>query len=153
MYLCKKYAYVEKCWSLMHVCKFGLGLMLIFVIGSTLGSCVVRDATGNINNTMITELTNCTTAACKLNYDFSSCQKECHYGLMNNFQVWSFSYTCLLDFVFFFFFYCLLRKISRLKILTISTKFVWNTKVVPSRRHEKSKVAMLNFSLFILGCL
>ncbi|XP_042722149.1 solute carrier family 12 member 2 isoform X2 [Lagopus leucura] len=58
-------------------------------IAVSVGSCVVRDATGNINNTMITELTNCTTAACKLNYDFSSCQKECHYGLMNNFQVMS----------------------------------------------------------------
>lgn len=124
MYLCKKHAYVEKYLSL-HVYKFGLGLMLIFVIWSTLGTCVVRDATGNINNTIITELTNCTTAACKLNYDFSSCQKECHYGLMNNFQVWSFSCTCSLDFVDFL--CCLLRKISRLKILTISTKFVWNS--------------------------
>uniref|UniRef100_A0A8C3L131 Solute carrier family 12 member 2 n=1 Tax=Chrysolophus pictus TaxID=9089 RepID=A0A8C3L131_CHRPC len=58
-------------------------------IAVSVGSCVVRDATGNVNNTIITELTNCTTAACKLNYDFSSCQKECHYGLMNNFQVMS----------------------------------------------------------------
>uniref|UniRef100_A0A803YFH1 Solute carrier family 12 member 2 n=1 Tax=Meleagris gallopavo TaxID=9103 RepID=A0A803YFH1_MELGA len=58
-------------------------------IAVSVGTCVVRDATGNINNTIITELTNCTTAACKLNYDFSSCQKECHYGLMNNFQVMS----------------------------------------------------------------
>ncbi|XP_025912753.1 solute carrier family 12 member 2 isoform X3 [Apteryx rowi] len=58
-------------------------------IAVSVGSCVVRDATGNINNTIITELTNCTTAACKLNYDFSSCQTECHYGLMNNFQVMS----------------------------------------------------------------
>ncbi|OXB75699.1 UNVERIFIED_CONTAM: hypothetical protein H355_016216 [Colinus virginianus] len=55
-------------------------------IAVSVGSCVVRDATGNINNTIVTELTNCTTAACKLNYDFSSCQTQCQYGLMNNFQ-------------------------------------------------------------------
>lgn len=125
VYLCKKYSYVERYLSLMHVCKFRLGLMLVFVVGSTLGSCVVRDATGNVNNTIITELTNCTTAACKLNYDFSSCQTGCHYGLMNNFQVWSFSYICWLD--FWGLLNCLLRKISRLTILTINTKFVWSS--------------------------
>uniref|UniRef100_A0A8C4PCT3 Solute carrier family 12 member 3 n=1 Tax=Dromaius novaehollandiae TaxID=8790 RepID=A0A8C4PCT3_DRONO len=63
---------------------------LVYIgIAVSVGSCVVRDATGNVNSTFITELTNCTTAACKLNYDFSSCQTECHYGLMNNFQVMS----------------------------------------------------------------
>ncbi|KFP65553.1 Solute carrier family 12 member 2, partial [Cariama cristata] len=63
---------------------------LVYVgIAVSVGSCVVRDATGNINNTIVTELTNCTTAACKLNYDFSSCQTGCQYGLMNNFQVMS----------------------------------------------------------------
>ncbi|KAJ8777433.1 hypothetical protein J1605_014816 [Eschrichtius robustus] len=50
-------------------------------------SCVVRDATGNVNDTIVTELTNCTSAACKLNFDFSSCESNpCSYGLMNNFQ-------------------------------------------------------------------
>ncbi|KAK4816342.1 hypothetical protein QYF61_015656 [Mycteria americana] len=63
---------------------------LVYVgIAVSVGSCVVRDATGNVNNTIVTELTNCTTAACKLNYDFSSCQTGCQYGLMNNFQVMS----------------------------------------------------------------
>uniref|UniRef100_A0A663MRS5 Solute carrier family 12 member 2 n=2 Tax=Athene cunicularia TaxID=194338 RepID=A0A663MRS5_ATHCN len=63
---------------------------LVYIgIAVSVGSCVVRDATGNINNTIVTELTNCTTAACKLNYDFSSCQAGCQYGLMNNFQVMS----------------------------------------------------------------
>nr|XP_010298021.1 PREDICTED: solute carrier family 12 member 2-like [Balearica regulorum gibbericeps] len=61
---------------------------LVYVgIAVSVGSCVVRDATGNVNNTLVAELTNCTTAACKLNYDFSSCQTGCQYGLMNNFQV------------------------------------------------------------------
>ncbi|KAL8203440.1 UNVERIFIED_CONTAM: hypothetical protein K2H54_054121 [Gekko kuhli] len=56
----------------------------------TKGACVVRDATGSINDTIIHELTNCTTAACKLKFDFSSCEKTvCPYGLMNNFQVMS----------------------------------------------------------------
>uniref|UniRef100_A0A672TGH9 Solute carrier family 12 member 2 n=1 Tax=Strigops habroptila TaxID=2489341 RepID=A0A672TGH9_STRHB len=63
---------------------------LVYVgIAVSVGSCVVRDATGNVNDTIVTELMNCTAAACKLNYDFSSCQTECPYGLMNNFQVMS----------------------------------------------------------------
>ncbi|XP_067425361.1 solute carrier family 12 member 2 isoform X2 [Emydura macquarii macquarii] len=65
---------------------------LVYIgIAVSVGACVVRDATGMIiNNTIITELTNCTTAACKLKVDFSSCQKtECPYGLLNSFQVMS----------------------------------------------------------------
>uniref|UniRef100_A0A8D0RCG9 Solute carrier family 12 member 2 n=1 Tax=Sus scrofa TaxID=9823 RepID=A0A8D0RCG9_PIG len=64
---------------------------LVYIgIAVSVGSCVVRDATGNVNDTIITELTNCTSAACKLNFDFSSCQSNpCSYGLMNNFQVMS----------------------------------------------------------------
>uniref|UniRef100_A0A2K5L5J1 Solute carrier family 12 member 2 n=1 Tax=Cercocebus atys TaxID=9531 RepID=A0A2K5L5J1_CERAT len=64
---------------------------LVYVgIAVSVGSCVVRDATGNVNDTIVTELTNCTSAACKLNFDFSSCESSpCSYGLMNNFQVMS----------------------------------------------------------------
>uniref|UniRef100_H0VR92 Solute carrier family 12 member 2 n=1 Tax=Cavia porcellus TaxID=10141 RepID=H0VR92_CAVPO len=64
---------------------------LVYIgIAVSVGSCVVRDATGNVNDTIVTELTNCTSAACKLNFDFSSCEKShCSYGLMNNFQVMS----------------------------------------------------------------
>uniref|UniRef100_A0A8C5KZN2 Solute carrier family 12, member 2 n=1 Tax=Jaculus jaculus TaxID=51337 RepID=A0A8C5KZN2_JACJA len=59
-------------------------------IAVSVGSCVVRDATGNVNDTIVTELTNCTSAACKLNFDFSYCETNpCSYGLMNNFQVMS----------------------------------------------------------------
>nr|XP_056704014.1 solute carrier family 12 member 2 [Euleptes europaea] len=59
-------------------------------VAVSLGSCVVRDATGSINDTIIHELTNCTTAACKLKFDFSSCKKTgCPYGLMKDFQVMS----------------------------------------------------------------
>ncbi|CAH2296045.1 solute carrier family 12 member 2 isoform X1 [Pelobates cultripes] len=59
-------------------------------VAASVGSCVVRDATGNVNDTLSMAITNCTEAACKLNYDFSECRsKECKYGLMNNFQVMS----------------------------------------------------------------
>ncbi|XP_055476782.1 solute carrier family 12 member 1 isoform X1 [Psammomys obesus] len=53
-------------------------------------ACVVRDATGNMNDTIISGM-NCNgSAACGLGYDFSRCQHEpCQYGLMNNFQVMS----------------------------------------------------------------
>uniref|UniRef100_A0A8C8SMQ9 Solute carrier family 12 member 1 n=1 Tax=Pelusios castaneus TaxID=367368 RepID=A0A8C8SMQ9_9SAUR len=53
-------------------------------------SCVVRDATGNMNNTVVSGM-NCNgSSACTLGYDFSSCEtQECRYGLMHNFQVMS----------------------------------------------------------------
>ncbi|XP_047622384.1 solute carrier family 12 member 1 isoform X4 [Phacochoerus africanus] len=54
------------------------------------GACVVRDATGSMNDTIISGM-NCNgSAACGLGYDFSRCRHEpCQYGLMNNFQVMS----------------------------------------------------------------
>ncbi|GAB5572483.1 solute carrier family 12 member 1 isoform X1 [Prionailurus iriomotensis] len=54
------------------------------------GACVVRDATGSMNDTVISGM-NCNgSAACGLGYDFSRCRHEpCQYGLMNNFQVMS----------------------------------------------------------------
>ncbi|XP_012788503.2 solute carrier family 12 member 2 isoform X2 [Sorex araneus] len=59
-------------------------------IAVSVGSCVVRDATGSVNDTIVSEFTNCTTAACSLNFDFSYCDSNrCSYGLMNNFQVMS----------------------------------------------------------------
>ncbi|CAG5917464.1 unnamed protein product [Menidia menidia] len=53
------------------------------------GSCIVRDATGDHNDT-VSDTVNCTDAACTLGYDFSICKEGgCQYGLMNNFQVMS----------------------------------------------------------------
>ncbi|KAA0714501.1 Solute carrier family 12 member 2 [Triplophysa tibetana] len=56
------------------------------------GSCIVRDATGDDNDTMLGSLENCTDAACTLGYDFSICKKErisgeitCFLNLMNCF--------------------------------------------------------------------
>ncbi|XP_065589966.1 solute carrier family 12 member 1 isoform X1 [Cyrtonyx montezumae] len=53
-------------------------------------SCVVRDATGNINDTVIPGMSCNGSSACNLGYDFSRCRNQpCDYGLMNNFQVMS----------------------------------------------------------------
>ncbi|XP_037633780.1 solute carrier family 12 member 2-like [Sebastes umbrosus] len=53
------------------------------------GSCIVRDATGDQNDT-VSDTVNCTDAACTLGYDFSICKEGgCQYGLMNDFQVMS----------------------------------------------------------------
>ncbi|XP_031711343.1 solute carrier family 12 member 2 isoform X1 [Anarrhichthys ocellatus] len=68
------------------------GIVYLGVAVST-GSCIVRDATGNANDTVSAQfLTNCTDAACRFGYDFSSCKTEkdgCSYGLQNDFQVMS----------------------------------------------------------------
>ncbi|KAM7369491.1 hypothetical protein PAMP_013758 [Pampus punctatissimus] len=55
------------------------------------GSCIVRDASGKMNDTVSSQfMMNCTDAACKFGYDFSSCkQDKCRYGLQNDFQVMS----------------------------------------------------------------
>ncbi|XP_008334684.1 solute carrier family 12 member 2 isoform X1 [Cynoglossus semilaevis] len=64
------------------------GVTYVAVAIST-GSCIVRDATGDHNDTVI-DTVNCTDAACTLGYDFSICKEGgCQYGLMNNFQVMS----------------------------------------------------------------
>lgn len=57
----------------------------------TPGSCIVRDASGNVNDTVSSQLmANCSDAACKFGYDFSACKSEkdgCRFGLQNDFQV------------------------------------------------------------------
>ncbi|NXL90641.1 S12A1 protein, partial [Alectura lathami] len=59
-------------------------------IAVAVSSCVVRDATGNINDTVIPGISCNGSAACNLGYDFSRCRNQpCDYGLMNNFQVMS----------------------------------------------------------------
>lgn len=55
------------------------------------GSCVVRDASGNINDTLSSALPveNCVGTACQYGWDFSDCIKNgtCSYGIMNYYQV------------------------------------------------------------------
>ena len=59
------------------------------------GACIVRDATGSLNDTVSSMfMANCTDAACKMGYDFSICKDpktRCKYGLQNDFQVWDLS--------------------------------------------------------------
>ncbi|XP_030625661.1 solute carrier family 12 member 2 isoform X2 [Chanos chanos] len=66
------------------------GIVYMGVAVST-GACIVRDATLAVTNATV----NCTDAACKFGYDFSSCKpppgelSSCSYGLHNDFQVMS----------------------------------------------------------------
>ncbi|XP_055030947.2 solute carrier family 12 member 1 [Misgurnus anguillicaudatus] len=70
-------------------------LLAIFITGMTylgIAVCVsvtvVRDATGNRNDTIIPGMTCNFSSACEFGYDFSVCENtKCNYGLMNNFQV------------------------------------------------------------------
>ncbi|KAG8010996.1 Solute carrier family 12 member 2 [Nibea albiflora] len=67
------------------------GIVYLGVAVST-GSCIVRDASGNLNDTVSSQfLANCTHAACKFGYDFSTCRnaKNCPFGLHRDFQVMS----------------------------------------------------------------
>uniref|UniRef100_A0AAY4D1J9 Solute carrier family 12 member 2 n=1 Tax=Denticeps clupeoides TaxID=299321 RepID=A0AAY4D1J9_9TELE len=65
------------------------GVVYIAVAVSA-GSCIVRDATGDHNDTIPAPNVNCTDAACTLGYDFSICKEGgCKYGLQNDFQVMS----------------------------------------------------------------
>nr|XP_033951270.1 solute carrier family 12 member 2 isoform X2 [Pseudochaenichthys georgianus] len=68
------------------------GIVYLGVAVST-GSCIVRDASGNANDTLSSEfMANCTDAACKFGFDFSSCKNDadgCKFGLQNDFQVMS----------------------------------------------------------------
>ncbi|XP_037536116.1 solute carrier family 12 member 2 [Nematolebias whitei] len=64
------------------------GVTYVAVAVST-GSCILRDATGDQNDT-VSDTVNCTDAACQLGYDFTICKEGgCQYGLMNDFQVMS----------------------------------------------------------------
>uniref|UniRef100_A0A8C7ZPI1 Solute carrier family 12 member 1 n=1 Tax=Oryzias sinensis TaxID=183150 RepID=A0A8C7ZPI1_9TELE len=59
-------------------------------LGVALSATVVRDATGNRNNSVPlgTVCNGSSAIACDFGYDFSSCEVEsCKFGLMNNFQV------------------------------------------------------------------
>ncbi|KAM9735500.1 solute carrier family 12 member 2 isoform 2-T2 [Menidia menidia] len=68
------------------------GIVYLGVALST-GSAIIRDASGNVNDTISAQFaSNCTDAACKFGFDFSSCKSDpqgCRYGLHNDFQVMS----------------------------------------------------------------
>ncbi|XP_072551839.1 solute carrier family 12 member 3 isoform X2 [Salminus brasiliensis] len=62
-------------------------------ISATIGSCVMRDASGYINDTIMTgpAAGDCLGLACSYGWNFSECitNKTCNYGLSNNYQTMS----------------------------------------------------------------
>ncbi|KAK2913270.1 hypothetical protein QQF64_031054 [Cirrhinus molitorella] len=59
-------------------------------ISSTVGACVLRDASGSLNDSMPLNFTEgCEGLGCGLGWNFTACQQSgtCAYGLSNNFQV------------------------------------------------------------------
>ncbi|KAM5296950.1 solute carrier family 12 member 3 isoform 1-T1 [Glossophaga mutica] len=60
-------------------------------ISATIGSCVVRDASGDLNDTMTPGLGACEGLACGYGWNFTKCsqQHSCRYGLINQYQTMS----------------------------------------------------------------
>ncbi|XP_016076487.1 PREDICTED: solute carrier family 12 member 3 isoform X2 [Miniopterus natalensis] len=60
-------------------------------ISATIGSCVVRDASGSVNDTVTPGLGACEGLACGYGWNFTECsqQHSCHYGLINYYQTMS----------------------------------------------------------------
>ncbi|KAM7002607.1 LOW QUALITY PROTEIN: solute carrier family 12 member 3 [Tautogolabrus adspersus] len=59
------------------------------VISATIASCVVRDASGLLNDTLsLTSSNSCVSLACKYGWDFTECinNKTCAYGIRNYYQ-------------------------------------------------------------------
>ncbi|KAI7814322.1 putative solute carrier family 12 [Triplophysa rosa] len=59
-------------------------------ISSSVGACVVRDASGNMNDSLPLNFTeDCYGLGCSLGWNFTKCEqsRDCSYGLANNFQV------------------------------------------------------------------
>ncbi|XP_065111080.2 solute carrier family 12 member 10, tandem duplicate 1 [Paramisgurnus dabryanus] len=60
------------------------------LISSTVGACMVRDASGNMNDSLALNFTEvCDGLGCSLGWNFTECEQnhDCSYGLANNFQV------------------------------------------------------------------
>ncbi|PNI63843.1 SLC12A3 isoform 2 [Pan troglodytes] len=57
-------------------------------ISATIGSCVVRDASGVLNDTVTPGWGACEGLACSYGWNFTECtqQQSCHYGLINYYQ-------------------------------------------------------------------
>ncbi|KAM4808019.1 solute carrier family 12 member 3-like [Rhinophrynus dorsalis] len=61
-------------------------------ISATIGSCVVRDASGNFNDTIpMNESVSCEGLSCQFGWNFTSCRETdtCVYGLANHYQAMS----------------------------------------------------------------
>ncbi|XP_077317140.1 solute carrier family 12 member 3-like [Lithobates pipiens] len=60
-------------------------------ISATIGSCVLRDASGNLNDTIPMNETDCEGLSCQFGWNFTSCEEteSCYYGLSNHYQAMS----------------------------------------------------------------
>ncbi|XP_025026282.1 solute carrier family 12 member 3 [Python bivittatus] len=61
------------------------------VLSATIGSCVIRDASGSINDTVLARPMTCEGIACGYGWNFTECAQShsCHYGLLNYYQTMS----------------------------------------------------------------
>ncbi|NXP64704.1 S12A3 protein, partial [Chloropsis cyanopogon] len=58
------------------------------VLSATIGACVVRDASGSLNDTVAVGSLGCEGLACRFGWNFTACtqQQSCRYGLSNYYQ-------------------------------------------------------------------
>ncbi|XP_017596472.1 PREDICTED: solute carrier family 12 member 3 [Corvus brachyrhynchos] len=58
------------------------------VLSATIGACVVRDASGSLNDSVAVGSPGCEGLACSFGWNFTSCaqQQSCRYGLSNYYQ-------------------------------------------------------------------
>uniref|UniRef100_A0A670YNR6 Solute carrier family 12 member 3 n=1 Tax=Pseudonaja textilis TaxID=8673 RepID=A0A670YNR6_PSETE len=61
------------------------------VLSATIGSCVVRDASGSLNDTVLAGSMGCEGIACGYGWNFTECAQRhsCQYGLINYYQTMS----------------------------------------------------------------
>ncbi|KAF4793029.1 Solute carrier family 12 member 3 [Turdus rufiventris] len=58
------------------------------VLSATIGACVVRDASGSLNDSVAVGSPGCEGLACRFGWNFTACtqQQSCRYGLSNYYQ-------------------------------------------------------------------
>ncbi|NWS72359.1 S12A3 protein, partial [Crotophaga sulcirostris] len=58
------------------------------VLSATIGACVVRDASGSLNDSVVVGSPGCEGLACAFGWNFTACaqQQSCRYGLSNYYQ-------------------------------------------------------------------
>ncbi|XP_041256585.1 solute carrier family 12 member 3 isoform X2 [Onychostruthus taczanowskii] len=62
--------------------------MSYLVLSATIGACVVRDASGSLNDSVAVGSLGCEGLACSFGWNFTACtqQRSCRYGLSNYYQ-------------------------------------------------------------------
>ncbi|KAL2300286.1 hypothetical protein Nmel_012257 [Mimus melanotis] len=62
--------------------------MSYLVLSATIGACVVRDASGSLNDSVAVGSPGCEGLACRFGWNFTACtqQQSCRYGLSNYYQ-------------------------------------------------------------------